>query len=78
MSYPRFASANVAGALVWGAGLTTLGNVASSVEWVKHLAYVVAGVAVLASLVVPLLVRMRDRRRSDQRSPTSDDEKADR
>lgn len=78
MSYPRFLSANVVGALVWGAGLIILGNVASSVEWVKHLAYVVAGVAVLASLVVPLVVRTRSRRRAAQPSPSSDDEKADR
>lgn len=85
MSYPRFLSANVVGALVWGAGLIVLGNVASEVDWVKNVAYVVAGTAVLASFVVPVVVRVRQRRKAQgrgaqqrgaQASPSSDDEKA--
>ena len=35
MPYRRFLVANVAGALVWGAGLVTLGHLAHSVAWLK-------------------------------------------
>lgn len=62
MTYPRFLSANVVGALVWGAGLIVLGNVASAVSWVRYLAYGVAAVAVLTSIVVPLVAAVRRRR----------------
>lgn len=75
MSYPRFASANLTGALVWGAGLIVLGHVAYEIEWVRNLAYVIAGVAVLASFIVPVVARLRSRR---AQSPSSEDEKADR
>ena len=61
MPYPRFLSANVVGALCWGAGLITLGHVAYAVEWVRYLAYAVAAVAVLSSAVVPLVARHRRR-----------------
>lgn len=61
MPYPRFLSANVVGALCWGAGLITLGHVAYAVEWVRYLAYAVAAVAVLSSVVVPLVARRRRR-----------------
>lgn len=61
MPYPRFLSANVVGALCWGAGLITLGHVAYAVEWVRYLAYAVAAVAVLSSIVVPLVARRRHR-----------------
>lgn len=61
MPYPRFLSANVVGALCWGAGLITLGHVAYALEWVRYLAYTVAAVAVLSSLVVPLVARRRRR-----------------
>ena len=75
MTYPRFVSANVTGALVWGAGLVVLGNVAYEVEWVRNLAYIIAAVAVLASLVVPVVARLRARR---AQIPSSEAEKADR
>lgn len=61
MPYPRFLSANVVGALCWGAGLITLGHVAYAVEWVRYLAYTVAAVAVLSSVIVPLVARRRRR-----------------
>ena len=61
MPYPRFLSANVVGALCWGAGLIVLGHVAHGVPWVRHLAYAVAAVAVLSSLVVPVAARLRSR-----------------
>ena len=72
MPYPRFLSANVVGALLWGSGLVVLGYVASSVPWVKNLAYVVAGLSVLASVVGPLVARRRARRAgAARRTPSS-------
>ncbi|GAA4662366.1 DedA family protein [Kineococcus glutinatus] len=66
MPYPKFLSANVVGALVWGAGLVLTGYAAHSVPWVKHAAYVVAAVAIAASLVGPTVeaVRLIRQRRS--------------
>jgi membrane-associated protein len=66
MPYPRFLSANLVGAGVWGAGLIVLGYVAHDLPWVKGAAYAVAGTAILLSLVVPLVgvVRRRYRPRS--------------
>lgn len=70
MPYPRFLAANVAGALIWGAGLVALGRLASGHPAVKWLAYVVAGVAILLSIVVPLVQLVRQRRQA--RRATSD------
>lgn len=75
MTYPRFVSANITGALLWGAGLIALGNVAYEIAWVRNLAYVIAGVAVLASFVVPVAARLRARR---AQRPSSEEEKAHR
>jgi membrane-associated protein len=61
MPYPRFASANLVGAGAWGSGLVALGYVASSVPAVKWAAYAVAGTAILASIVVPLVGWVRAR-----------------
>jgi len=76
MRYPRFLSANVVGAGVWGSGLVALGHVGHSVPWVKWTAYAVAGTAVLLSLVVPLVGWLRARRRhrrTTDGSPRADD-----
>ncbi len=62
MPYPVFLAANLVGALVWGSGMITIGHIAATVPWVKNLAYVVAAVAVLASVVGPVLMRVRARR----------------
>ncbi len=59
MPYPRFVLANVVGALVWGAGLTTIGWAAAQIPAVKNVAYVIAAVAVVSSFVVPMVLRMR-------------------
>lgn len=61
MPYPRFLVANVTGALLWGAGLITLGYVAHSVPGVRYAAYAVAGVSVLASVVAMVAGRRRSR-----------------
>ncbi len=63
MPYPRFLSANVVGALGWGAGLVVLGYVAYTVPWVRYAAYAVAAVSVLVSLVAPVVAGIRRRRR---------------
>jgi membrane-associated protein len=62
MPYPLFLAANVAGALIWGAGLTVLGYVAHSQPGVRNTAYAVAGTAIALSLIVPLVSWVRGRR----------------
>jgi membrane-associated protein len=67
MSYPRFFTANVAGALIWGSGLVLLGRLAYGYPVVRWAAYAVAGVAILASILLPLISWAR-RRRAPQSS----------
>jgi membrane-associated protein len=74
MPYPRFLAANVAGALIWGAGLVALGRLAYDSPAVKWVAYAVAGVAILASFLIPLVGWARRRNRpkpatAESRSP---------
>jgi membrane-associated protein len=64
MTYPRFASANVVGAGVWGSGLVLLGYLGHSIPWVKWTAYAIAGTAVAISVVVPLVGWIRSRLRA--------------
>ena len=59
MRYPVFLAANVAGALIWGAGLTVLGYVAHANPGVRYLAYAVAGTAIALSILVPLVSWLR-------------------
>jgi membrane-associated protein len=54
MSVPRFVSATVVGAGVWGAGLVVLGFAAHGVPWLRSLAYAVAVTAIAGAFVVPL------------------------
>lgn len=62
MPYPRFLSANVVGALVWGAGLTTLGWLAYEIPVIRDVAIVVGISAVLLS-IIPGVLRYRAVRR---------------
>lgn len=62
MPYPRFLAANVTGALIWGAGLVILGRLAHGHPAIKWAAYAVAGVAILGSLLLPLIAWARKRR----------------
>jgi membrane-associated protein len=55
MPYPRFLAANVTGALIWGSGLVLLGRLASHSPAVKWVAYGIAALAILLSLLLPLL-----------------------
>ncbi len=62
MAYPRFLSANVVGALSWGAGLVLLGYIGHRSEPVRWATYAVACTAILASILVPLVSWRRARR----------------
>ncbi|WP_432563313.1 DedA family protein [Kineococcus sp. SYSU DK003] len=64
MPYAKFASANVVGALCWGALLVLAGYAADSLPWVRTLAYSIAGVAILVSLLAPVVTWLRRRRRA--------------
>lgn len=61
MPYRRFLAANVVGALAWGPGLLALGFVAHSISWLRYGAYAVAAAAVLTSVVLPVVARVRAR-----------------
>ena len=69
MSYAKFASANVVGALTWGCLLVLAGYAADSLPWVRTLAYSIAGAAVLFSVVAPLAAWVRRRRRAARSTP---------
>ena len=75
MPYPRFLSANLVGALVWGAGLVFLGYAAASLPGVRNAAIAV-GLTVATLSTVPGVVRyLRHRRQArqgppDERPPT--------
>jgi membrane-associated protein len=63
MRYAVFLSANVVGALAWGSGLVLLGYAAHGTPWLRHAAYVVAGVAVAGSVVGTVVLHRQARRR---------------
>ena len=62
MSYPRFLSANVVGALAWAVGLPVLGHIAASQPSVKYASYAVAAFFVGGSLAVGVVGWVRRRR----------------
>lgn len=62
MPYLRFLAANVAGALLWGASLPTLGYFAAALPVLRHATYVVAACCVVLS-AVPGAIRWRQARR---------------
>lgn len=51
MTYAKFSSANLVGALAWGTGLTVCGFFAYSIPAVKNASYLIAGFFIVASLV---------------------------
>jgi membrane-associated protein len=67
MPYRRFLAANLVGAALWGVGLVVLGSAAASVPSLKWAAYVVAGTAILASVVAPVVAWARRRREGVRR-----------
>lgn len=67
MTYRRFGSANVVGALGWGVGLTVLGYVSASVPAVRNTSFVVAGIFVVGSFVAGAVLTIRRRREKRER-----------
>ncbi len=70
MPLTAFWAANVAGALVWGAGLIALGYFAAEIPVLRHLALGIAGAFIAWSLIEAML-RWRVVRRRAARSPWS-------
>ena len=62
MPYAKFASANVVGALSWGALLVLAGYAADSVPWIRTVAYSIAGTAIVISVIAPVVHLVRRRR----------------
>lgn len=60
MNYYKFLSANILGALLWGAGITLAGYYAASMPWVKTSSYAIAAFFIGAS-VISALVNFRRR-----------------
>jgi len=55
MNYYKFLSANVLGALLWGAGITLAGFYAATLPWVKSSSYAIAAFFITASLISALV-----------------------
>ena len=62
MNYYKFLSANIVGAVLWGAGVTLAGFYAASLPWVKTFSYAIAAFFIIASLVSSLVNYSRHRR----------------
>jgi membrane-associated protein len=61
MTYWRFVTANVVGALAWGVGLTITGYFAASIPGVRAAAYVIAGIVIAMSIVAGIRAWRADR-----------------
>lgn len=55
MNYYKFLSANIIGAILWGAGITLAGYYAASLPWVKTSSYAIAAFFIIASLFSAIL-----------------------
>lgn len=62
MAYRRFATANLAGALLWGVLVTVSGYLTVNLEWARPATYAVAALAIAASVVAGVRAVMLDRR----------------
>lgn len=51
MNYYKFLSANIFGAILWGAGITLAGFYAHSLPWVKTSSYAIAAFFIIASAI---------------------------
>ena len=51
MNYYKFLSANIVGAILWGAGITLAGFYAASFPFVKNFSYAIAAFFVIASII---------------------------
>ena len=72
MSYLRFATANVVGALTWAVAITVIGYFAASNPQVRVASYIIAGVVIAVSVVAGIRAWRLDRRaKRAQHSPQS-------
>ncbi len=59
MNYYKFLSANILGALLWGAGITLAGYFAVSIPGVRTFAYAIAGFFIVGSVISVLVNYLR-------------------
>ncbi|NBO46859.1 MAG: hypothetical protein EBU85_07640 [Actinobacteria bacterium] len=64
MNYYRFLGANLTGAVCWGIGITLLGHWSGRNELVRYIAYGIALVFIVGSLITALRWWLADRRAS--------------
>ncbi len=62
MSYPRFATANLVGALTWAVAITVIGYFAASNPQVRVASYIIAGVVIVISVIAGIRAWVLDRR----------------
>jgi membrane-associated protein len=68
MNYYKFLSANIFGAVLWGAGITLAGFYAASLPWVKTSSYAIAAFFITASIVSATVNYLRHRRALQSKS----------
>jgi membrane-associated protein len=61
MSYAKFATANLVGALTWGVSITVIGYFAASNPQVRVASYVIAGIVILISVIAGIRAWRLDR-----------------
>jgi membrane-associated protein len=59
MNYYKFLSANLLGAILWGAGITLAGFYAHSLPWVKTSSYAIAAFFIIASVISAVVNYLR-------------------
>ncbi len=59
MNYYKFLSANIFGAILWGAGITLAGFYAATLPWVKTSSYAIAAFFICGSLISALVNYLR-------------------
>jgi membrane-associated protein len=64
MSYLKFASANLVGALSWGVSITVIGYFAASDPRVRTISYVIAGIVIAISVIAGIRAWRLDRRQN--------------
>jgi membrane-associated protein len=62
MDRRAYSAANVVGALPWAGGLPILGYFAAQLPVLRTISYVIAGTAIVGTLVAAVIVIARDRR----------------
>lgn len=68
MNYYKFLSANICGAVLWGAGITLAGFYAATLPWVKTSSYAIAAFFITASIVSATVNYLRHRREPQSKS----------